>query len=291
MSFAHHAPMSLVLSRRAIGWASGAGLATLFGVVRLVPRLDSADRAALAGRLDSGASLISLERLALGVISVGTLSVGVLVLGLLSLRRHGAGFAVRVTVAMVGSAASAELLKRVLPFDASQTPGVALSHGSFPSGHATVAAAVALGVAASVGPRLAARWWGPLVTWVALVAAGTVAVGWHRPSDAVGGVLLAIVWHTILVRQETVENTSVAVPRNRAPGFARIPRMAGRWWGIACAAILLGALVPRAGADVELHEGPGRLYLVGLSAVLAATGVLVLLVSPERVPALHRGDA
>ena len=276
------------LSRRRIGWLSGALLTVLFGLVRLVPGVGAADRSALSGRLDSGTTLIAIERLALATISIATLAVGLLVLAASTARRRGARAAMLVTASVLGAAASAEVLKRILPFDPGRTAaGQAITSGSFPSGHTAIAASFALALAATMGPRLARRWWGPLVAWVSLVAAGTVAAGWHRPSDAVGGVLLAIVWHTALVRRPTAEVSSTAV----APESSRVRSGGGvvgwRWWGVACAAVLFGALVPRAGGEVELRETASHLYVLGLGGVLATTGALMLL-APDRVPALRR---
>jgi hypothetical protein len=185
---------------------------------------------------------------------------------------------------VVGAVLSAELLKRVLPFDPMPTrAGEAVTSGSFPSGHSAIAAALALAVAATVGPRVARLWWGPLVAWVSLVAAATVAAGWHRPSDAVGGVLLAVVWHTALVPRTTSVAPAVVPGRERGASTSVGGIPGWRWWGAMCAVILIGALVPRAGADLELGEMTSRLYVLGLGAVLATTGAL-LLVGP-RVPA------
>jgi len=271
------------LSRRAIGWISGAALVVIFGLIRLVPWVDAADRSASSGRLDSGSTLITIERLALATISLGTLAVGLVVLAVLTARRRGVGPAMRITVSVLGAAGSAELLKRILPFDPGTTStGQAITSGSFPSGHTAIAASFALAVAATMGPRLARLWWGPLVAWVSLVAAGTVAAGWHRPSDAVGGVLLAVVWHTALVRRPAAEASPAVVDRQRVAQQAAKAVPGWRWWGVACGAILLGALAPRAGGEVELRETAGHLYVLGLGAVLAATGALML-VGPHRM--------
>jgi len=276
------------LSRRTIGWTSAAAFVAIFGAIRLVPVVGVADRYASSGRLDSGTALMTVERIALATISIGTLVAGLVVLSVVTLRRRGAGPAVRMAGAVLGAAASAEVLKRILPFDPSTTStGQAITSGSFPSGHTAIAASFALAVAATMGPRLARLWWGPLVAWVSLVAAGTVAAGWHRPSDAVGGVLLAVVWHTALVRRPAAESSLVVVSRERIAQKAAKGIPGWRWWGVACAAILVGALAPRAGGEVELRETAGHLYVLGLGAVLAATGALML-VGPHRTVATSR---
>ncbi len=284
MSLPQAVPMTS-LSRRALGSIAAAALVALFAAVRLVPRVDAADRSALSGRLDSGTTLIAIERLALATVSVATLAVGLLVLAVVTVRRRGVGAGVRIVASVLGAVVSAELLKRLLPFDPGLTDtGQAITSGSFPSGHSAIAAAFALAVAATLGPRLARRSWGPLVAWVSLVAAGTVAAGWHRPSDAVGGVLLAVVWHTALVRRPAAEALPAAVARQRTAIRSRAVVPGWRWWLVACAAILVGALVPHAGTEIELRETASHLYVLGLAAVLATTGALMLVVQ-DRVPA------
>jgi membrane-associated phospholipid phosphatase len=276
------------LSRRALGSIAAAAFVVLFALVRLVPLVDAADRSASSGRLDSGTTLIAIERLALATVSVATLALGLLVLGVVTVRRRGVGAGVRIVASVVGAAVSAEVLKRVLPFDPGQTDtGQAITSGSFPSGHSAIAAAFALAVAETLGPRLARLWWGPLVMWVSLIAAGTVAAGWHRPSDAVGGVLLAVVWHTALVRRPAVEPLPAAVVRERTARRSRPVVPGWRWWLAACVAILVGALLPHAGPEIELRETASHLYVVGLAAVLATTGALMLVVQ-DRVPVRSR---
>lgn len=278
------ASVMTALSRRTTAGISGVGLVALYALVQWVPIIGAADRSAFMGRLDGGTSLIGVERLALATITLLTLLVGLLVLTLYTARRQGVVPAVRLAGSVVGAAVSAELLKHVLPFHPTPTlTGQLSTSGSFPSGHSAIAAALALAVAATAGPRLARLWWGPLVAWVSLVAAGTVAVGWHRPSDAVGGVLLALVWHAALVRRPSIATSAAVVTRE--PNGRRAARgvPGWRWWAVMCVAILAGALAPRVGAHVELGDEAGRLYVLGLGAVLATTGALMLL-GPQRVP-------
>ena len=65
---------------------------------------------------------------------------------------------------------------------------------SFPSGHATAAASIAVGLILVLPPILRS----PAVVLgavaVALVGASTLAAGWHRMADAVGGVFVATAW-------------------------------------------------------------------------------------------------
>ncbi|MFI5613699.1 phosphatase PAP2 family protein [Amycolatopsis sp. NPDC051903] len=98
------------------------------------------------------------------------------------------------TVAAVGlmavTAGVAQLLKAAL-----DRPGLAeeihSTSNSFPSGHVSVAAMSVFALLLVV-PRLARFAVAPLgLAWIVAVGVSTLTVGWHRPSDCLGGFLLA----------------------------------------------------------------------------------------------------
>ncbi|GIG59390.1 hypothetical protein Lfu02_37620 [Longispora fulva] len=108
------------------------------------------------------------------------------------------GFAARrfwAGMAGVGVVAAALLvtrfLKEALPRPLLVYSEAAGEHNSFPSGHVTVAAGLVLALVLALPAR--ARPWAliPGGVAVAAVAAATVIAGWHRPSDTVGGALIA----------------------------------------------------------------------------------------------------
>jgi len=88
-----------------------------------------------------------------------------------------------------------EALRMVLPHPDLATGYEALMDGktyqTFPSGHATIATATTLGLLLVSGPN----WRTPVAIVgtfaTTLVAAGTVAATWHRPTDALGGIAIA----------------------------------------------------------------------------------------------------
>lgn len=102
--------------------------------------------------------------------------------------RIGAGLLGVVVVG--GSAIGARMLKLVL-----SRPDLGLddstTHNSFPSGHVAVAAGLVFAVLLAM--PACARWWCaiPGLAAVSVVGVATVLTGWHRPSDVIGGVLLA----------------------------------------------------------------------------------------------------
>lgn len=247
-------------SRRATASISAVALIVLYALITFVPRVAAADRSALVSRLDSGSGLIVMERLALSTITIVTLSVGLLVVSWRTYRRQGRGPAVRIAAAVIGAVVSAELLKHFLPTAAGASPvGQIVAGGSFPSGHATIATGFALAVASTLNPKLARRCWGPLVAWVSLVAAGTVAAGWHRPSDAVGGVLLGVTWHSALVRRRAADEAEgVTVGRSRVGAPFSASTSGWGWWAVMGAAVIAGAVAPQTRSGPSSGRRPAR---------------------------------
>lgn len=72
-------------------------------------------------------------------------------------------------------------------------------HNSFPSGHVALAAATVIAVCLvlPLGARLVAALVGTIA--VALVAVATIAAGWHRFSDGLGAVLIAVAGGALVV--------------------------------------------------------------------------------------------
>ena len=103
--------------------------------------------------------------------------------------------AVAAASVFIGTVFLAEALKIVLPRQElsdleSQVKFDGLN--TFPSGHATIATSLVFAFILVCSVRV--RPWIAIVGVIgaATVAWGTLAAGWHRPSDAVGGVLLAM---------------------------------------------------------------------------------------------------
>jgi hypothetical protein len=112
----------------------------------------------------------------------------ILLLIALLLRRLRAG--VVGTAVVVGSGLAAQGLKGLLIRPDLDVAGTG-SHNSFPSGH--VAVATGLVVAFLFVLPAGARLWLALpgAAVIAAIGTATVIAGWHRPSDVIGGVLLA----------------------------------------------------------------------------------------------------
>lgn len=171
---------------------------TYFVAVRTRVGQTWGDEAYLSRLVEAG-SLRSVERGLLESIDTPVLlCFGIVLIVIAGLRRNWLAATV-VTGAFVGAILSAEALKALLP-----RPELAVAYESlmgskealntYPSGHATLATALAMGALILVPPRLR-----PYVaiagsTLTIAVSTSVVAAGWHRPSDAIGGIALALTW-------------------------------------------------------------------------------------------------
>ena len=149
---------------------------------------------AYLGRLVESKSARETARAILNVITGATIVLMLVVLVVIGLLRRQILVASVAGGCFFAAIAAAEVLKRVLP-----RPEISVLEAStkfdgfntFPSGHATIATGFVIALLFVSSPR-----WRPTVAlagavWVSLVCSGTLAAGWHRPSDAVGGVALA----------------------------------------------------------------------------------------------------
>src|SRR5215218_4414504 len=149
-----------------------------------------------------------------------------------ALLRRAPRRAVAVTALLAGSAATTQALKpllakarfdgQVVGFDHIINPVIGAP--AFPSGHATAAMSLALATVI-VAPRA----WRPLVAaggalFALAVGFSLVALGWHYPSDIVGGYLVATAWCLVTLAGVRMADarwptagTIRAAARSRAP--------------------------------------------------------------------------
>ncbi len=119
----------------------------------------------------------------LGAVALFTLGVGVFRAKLIG--------AVTVVAVIGGSTLTTELLKEVLLERPDLYVTSVAGHNSFPSGHVTGAMAVLVALALVSPHRVRPFVLGGGSVVVAAVAVATVGLGWHRPSDTLGGCLVA----------------------------------------------------------------------------------------------------
>jgi membrane-associated phospholipid phosphatase len=131
---------------------------------------------------------------------------------ILSLCRRLPITALAIVGIIAGATVTAELLKPLL---ATQLQGGGpVDPGSFPSGHVTAATALALCMVLASPPRLRRPVALAGAAFVAVVAGSVVMLGWHYPSDVVGGVLVASTWWLLGI-------AAIAFAELRSPRLAR----------------------------------------------------------------------
>lgn len=128
------------------------------------------------------------------------------------------GLALAAIVAILGANITTQVLKVGLPRPNLLGPdGVAFGR-SLPSGHATAAMSLAIALALVLPARFRALGVLPLLAWALFVGVGTLATGWHRPSDVIAAYALTIGWGALV---------AIVVVRRRHRSVAEPPTAGG----------------------------------------------------------------
>lgn len=148
----------------------------------------------LGGRPASAETVVGAEQV-LAALSRFSLVIGTLVVAVIALIQRRPRLALAAAVAIVGANITTQLLKEIVLDRTDLLGGLFYPlPNSFPSGHATAAASVAVGLLLVVPPLLRAPSVIVFGIVVAIVGASTMLAGWHRMADAVGGVFVATAW-------------------------------------------------------------------------------------------------
>jgi membrane-associated phospholipid phosphatase len=157
------------------------------------------DTIALAGNDIGQARVADPLNTALNFISVGSLILVLILVGAIALARKRYSLAIMAVVLVAGSAATTYVLKYYLitRLDYGVDPERAFAPNSLPSGHATAAAAFAVGLVLVVPP--AVRGVTSLIgaTYAGVVGVATLSSGWHRPSDVIASYLIVGGWAAV----------------------------------------------------------------------------------------------
>jgi len=221
--------------------------------------------------------------------------IGALLAGIAALR--GRPRVAAAIVLLIGiTSVSSQVLKTVLAYPRYEgmIGGAHVAPEAFPSGHSTAAMAIALCLVLAAPARVR-----PLAALVGAgfalgVAFSVIALGWHFPSDAVGGFLLASGWALLLMaglaylderypaqsgRSKAQASVRAATERLTAVGLVTLAVAGGLL-------LLLAALlaVGQPGGLMGLAERHTGLVVVAPSVALAALALLsgVALLSRKR---------
>jgi nitrogen fixation-related uncharacterized protein len=149
------------------------------------------DNAALNGAEYELQGVITEAWNLLDVISVASLAAACLGIGLIALLRRHVAVACAALMTIAVANVATQVLKRVLLERPDLIGASALN--SLPSGHATVAATVSVGLVMVTAPR-----WRSVMALVSVafpiaVAVAVVTASWHRPSDSVAAFCVVLV--------------------------------------------------------------------------------------------------
>jgi membrane-associated phospholipid phosphatase len=220
------------------------------------------DDAALLER----STAVEISPVAVELVDLAAVVLAVVIFGALALKRGDPRLAVAGTGVIVASMAIAMLLARTLP-QVSTTP-------SFPSGHATLAMAIACGLVLTAS----ASWRQALVSIAALLAVvvgiGLITLDWHRPSEIAAGYLLAFACTCLAVAFLDRARPKGAAARDPAWTARRVSIVALA--GIAAFALLLAIVNLADALDRDLVGDwvallVGELILVALALILLRT--------------------
>jgi membrane-associated phospholipid phosphatase len=224
---------------------------------------------------------------AMSVVSV-LAATGVVAFIALARRRISVGLAAIMLIA--GSAFTAQQLKdHLVRPDLGVDPERAGAGNSLPSGHAAVAASVAVALVLVLPPR--ARGVGALVGagYAALVGVATMSAGWHRPSDSVAAFLIVGLWAAVaglgllitpqrgLLMRRQVSGRVVTAEPGESHRFAFVLLLAV---GVALlvAAVLTMEVTDQVAAPPELLPYP-RLFVAYAGAAIGIAGAAALMMS------------
>jgi membrane-associated phospholipid phosphatase len=205
----------------------------------------------------------------------------------IALARGRPRLALAVILLLGLTSVSSQLLKAVLAYPryGGLVDGSHLSPSAFPSGHATAAMSLAL-AGVLVAPRaarpLAALLGGVLALGVSF---SVVSLGWHFPSDVVGGFLLATGWTLVLVAglwaaaerwpERTGRVRAATVVRAGVDRATTVGLVAGVLFCAAVGLVVGTAVLATRFPDVVDFARQHTAFVAVAAAIVAAAGVLL----------------
>lgn len=151
------------------------------------------DRLMQVVRTSSGA-VGALATASLSSVSPPLILLVLVLIGVVGVFTRRISAVVRAVIVCVGANITTQVLKHAIVERPLLSDVVASTPNSFPSGHATLAISVVAAVLIILPTSAALIVALPAALWAGAVALGTIAAGWHRPSDIVGAVLIVFAW-------------------------------------------------------------------------------------------------
>jgi membrane-associated phospholipid phosphatase len=184
-------------------WLAGlcaAALALTWVLAELVPAFQARDAATLYHfTILGGSGMHEAARLVIHLLDPLLFTIWALALVLIAIARERLRVALAAATLLALAPISADRLKPLLAYHHAHVGRVFHGYASWPSGHATAAATLAL-CAVLVAParmRRAVAFAG--VAFALIQGAALLIDAWHMPSDVLGGYLMAALWTALAV--------------------------------------------------------------------------------------------
>ncbi|MEA2212014.1 MAG: hypothetical protein QOF83_1962 [Solirubrobacteraceae bacterium] len=210
---------------------------------------------------------------------------------LVALARRRPRVAVMIGAVMLGANVSSQVLKPLLASPRGHgLPGPYILPSSWPSGHATAAMTLVLCAVIAAPARRRPAVAAVMSAFAIAVCYSFLTLGWHLPSDVLGGFELASIWVLLgvaalgwLEARHPVTRAAAAVPRRAQLSVAEaLAPMAL----LILLALVAAAVVALARPEpVITYAGAHKLFIVG-AAVIAGLGVAL---AGAATVALRRG--
>jgi membrane-associated phospholipid phosphatase len=191
--------------------------------------------------------------------------------------------AVTLAVILLCANESTELLKPLLAGPRDFVPAAPISDASWPSGHATAAMSLCLcSVIAAPGrwrPAVAAA----MAAFAVAVAYSFLELGWHYPSDVLGGFLVATVWTLMAIAGLALYEQRRPSAVADAPVRFSLAQALGPPAVVAAGAVLAAAVIVIARPhEVIAYAHQHTWFVVGATMIAAfglalASGVMLML--------------
>jgi membrane-associated phospholipid phosphatase len=180
--------------------------------------------------------------------------------------------AITLAVILLCANEATELLKPLLGGPRDAVPGVALSDASWPSGHATAAMSLCLCWVIAVPARLRPAVAAVMAAFAIAVAYSFLELGWHYPSDVLGGFLIASVWTLLGIAALTLYEQRRPSAVADVPVRFSLADALGPPAVLAAGAVLLAALIVLARPHQVIDYADGHTWFVVGAVVIAVLG-------------------
>jgi membrane-associated phospholipid phosphatase len=281
----------MVLRPRAL--LQGAALCAVAFIALLALAYESSwarrvDASALQGFLGLQGGRVSPITEAIGTLgNAAPVAIMAMLLAIVAFARGRPRVSLLVLLLVAATSVSSQALKALLAYPryGAGFGGAHIYPAAFPSGHATASMTLAIALVLVVSPRLrpAAALVGAALA--VAVSFSVVSLGWHFPSDVIGGFLLATGWTLVLLAG--LRAADARYPERTARGAlversrALVDRVAGAGLTVALVAGTLGVVVLAAAlvafrlSDVVGYAQEHTTF-VGVAALLTVSALVLL---------------